>query len=226
MKLRWVIALYGAALLWPTALQGQVVKLPTKVEGQPGDFIEVKSEADGKEVRWYAPDAGLKLFPVHLLKDTKTAVVIATKPGSYRLVAWTAKGDIPSAEAVCIVVVGGAPVPPDPPPVNDPLLEPVQAAYNADPSATKVEDKVALAAIYRATIPALTDVGTAEMLFKLIKGATELRIEGRLKPIRSLFGAELEKVLPTDPIAVLTTTQKAEAARQLNRFAAVLEGVK
>ncbi len=118
------------------------------------------------------------------------------------------------------------PKPPDPPTPVDPIAASVQAAFTADVSTTKVADKASLAAVYRAVAESLGDVRTAGDLFAVVKGATEARIAGRLKPVRSLFGAELEKVLPNDPAAVLTVAQKADAAKQLNRFAVVLGGVK
>lgn len=104
-------------LLWPAMLWGQAIKLPATVSGDPGAFIRVPSETAEKEVRWYAVDRGLQLFPVELLKDSKTAVVIANAKGRYRIIAWTAKGDIPSLHAECTVIIGDAPpVPPGPDP--------------------------------------------------------------------------------------------------------------
>lgn len=107
------------ALLLACGGWSQTVKLPAEVKAEPGAFVKVPAELPdgGKEVRWYSPDKGLQVFPVELLKDSKTAVVIANAPGRYRLVAWTAKGDVPSDPAVCVVIVGDVPpVPPDPGP--------------------------------------------------------------------------------------------------------------
>lgn len=107
-------------LLLASGVWGQQVKLPAEARGEVGSFIKVPADTEGKEVRWYSPDKGLQVFPVELLKDSKTAVVTATTPGRYRLVAWTAKGDVPSDPAICVVIVGDAPpippVPPDPGP--------------------------------------------------------------------------------------------------------------
>jgi hypothetical protein len=83
-----------------------------------------------------------------------------------------------------------------------------------------------LAAVYLAVVEQVNTLGTAGMLFDVIRKSTDSRIDGRLKPIRSVFGGELEKVLPNDPAAVLTAEQKGQAAIQLKRFAAVLGAVK
>ena len=101
--------------------QGQTLTLPAEVRGNPGEFVTVPATTDGKSVQWLTMDAGLNVFPVTLLKDSKTAVVTSTVKGRYRLLAYTAKGDMPSAPAICVVVIGEAPpVPPGPGPKPDP----------------------------------------------------------------------------------------------------------
>jgi hypothetical protein len=113
---RYTVGLLTLVLL-ACPLWAQAIKLPAEAKGEPGAFVKIPSETDGKEVRWYSPDKGLQVFPVELLRDSKTAVVTATAPGRYRLIAWTAKGDAPSDPAVCVVIIGDAPpVPPDPGP--------------------------------------------------------------------------------------------------------------
>lgn len=107
-------------LLLALPLWGQSIKLPAEAKGEPGAFVKIPADTDGKEVRWYSPDKGLQVFPVELLKDSKTAVVTANAPGRYRLIAWTAKGDVPSDPAICVVVIGDAPPDPGPNPPKPP----------------------------------------------------------------------------------------------------------
>lgn len=117
-------SLFSIALwlvLAPPVFAQTLIRLPTEVRGQVGNFVVVPSETQGKEVRWKAIDQGLNVFPVHLLKDSKTCIVVAQAPGRYRLIAWTAQGDIPSEAAECLIVVGNPPDPgPTPPPGPDP----------------------------------------------------------------------------------------------------------
>jgi hypothetical protein len=112
-------------ILWLLFLAGAccgaepLLTLPASVSGDPGDYIMVPATTACKEVRWYAVDKGLKVFPVQLLKDSKTAVV-SGPAGSYRLMAYTARGDLPSDPAICTVVIGTpgptpGPTPPAPP---------------------------------------------------------------------------------------------------------------
>lgn len=102
------------------------LSLPKEVTTEPGAFAVIPATTSGKTVTWKSIDAGLNLFPAALLKDTKTAVVIASKPGRYRLLAVTAAGDEVSEIAETVVVVGNAPPVPVPPDdgKTDPTPEP------------------------------------------------------------------------------------------------------
>lgn len=109
-----VLLLAGSLPAWAV---DPAVKLPAEVRGEVGAFVRVPADSTGKEVRWFAADKGLNVFPVELLRDSRTAVVTAQAPGRYRLVAYTALADVPSLPAECVVVVGEAPpVPPGPTP--------------------------------------------------------------------------------------------------------------
>lgn len=118
------LSLASAALLtvggmsaWPLiAPAGPSLTLPAEVYGVAGQPIRVPATTNGKVVRWYAPDAGLAIYPPEMARDTRTAVVWAAN-GRYRLVAWTAKGGTATEAAVCWILVGEVPpVPPGPVP--------------------------------------------------------------------------------------------------------------
>jgi hypothetical protein len=116
-------------------IQGQQIKLPLVIKGKPGEFIRVPAVTDGVNVGWYSVTPGLNIFPVDLLKDSKTAVVTAIAPGKYKLIAYTALNNnvtVPPAE--CIVEIGdGLPIPPDPvnPPDPKPQTEEVKLLKTA-----------------------------------------------------------------------------------------------
>lgn len=94
----------------------QSVKLPDKVTGQPGQFIQIPAATDCAVVKWFTVDKGLNVFPVQLLKDTKTAVV-SGPVGTYRLYAYAAKGDVASDPVLCTIIIGTPdPTPPSPGP--------------------------------------------------------------------------------------------------------------
>lgn len=96
-------------------LLGQL-NFPPKVSGEVGQFIAVQpTMCSGLEVQYFALDS-ISVFPANLLSDKKATVVVATRPGKYRLVAWTAVDGKPTPGVVVTVEVGGSPVPPEPQP--------------------------------------------------------------------------------------------------------------
>lgn len=108
-SLGFLLLLTATAIAAPPALE-----VPKEAAGEPSAFIRIEAKTSGRNVRWVALDPGLNLFPIDLLRDSKTAVVTSAKPGRYRLLAVTAMNDEVSEPAVCTVVVGEAP--PVPPP--------------------------------------------------------------------------------------------------------------
>jgi hypothetical protein len=125
--------------------QEPVVKLPAAVKGEVGDYIVVKAETDSPVVKWKVLSTNLKMFPMELLKDTKTAVFHSTQPGKYRVMAWTAKGDVPSDAAECsieVLATGPLPPPPPPPPPPGPPNPPPPPPGPTDPFAQRIADAV------------------------------------------------------------------------------------
>jgi hypothetical protein len=199
--------------------------------------VRVRGVPAGTAVIWFvSPEsAGVK---TRVVKSEK-AFLLAGPPGDYTVRAWLVKGEDSTELKKPVRLTGGAPAPPKPVPPGpgpapapvpevDPLLTPAQIAYTADPSAAKAADKAALAAVFRvlADATAAPEVKTAGNLFDLVHGAIEARIDGRLKTVRTVLGAELAKVLPAQNGAALTQQNRDDAAKQLRRFATVLEGVK
>lgn len=218
----------------PAASAPPSLEIPKEV-APSGQYLIVLPKTDAVSVTYIGLD-GIEPVPPILLSDKRAFVLDCYgKPaGRYRFAAVAAGKDGEQVRVDFVAVIGTPPVPPGPipppkpvpPDPPDPLATSVQAAFTTDTSATKLADARALAAVYRAVAEVLGDVKTAGELFTVLKGATEARISGRLKSIRPLFGGELGKVLPAEATAVLTAEQKAAAAKQLNRFAAVLEALK
>ncbi len=105
---------------------GQSVKIPAAVSTDPGTPVPLIADADGKGVTWMTPDKGLTVIDGGFFGgDSKRAMVFGSVPGVYRLWAITAKGDVPSPIAECLVTIRGnvppvPPVPPGPGPTPDP----------------------------------------------------------------------------------------------------------
>lgn len=159
------------------------------------------------------------------------AVFSATRPGTYRVIA-VAEGKL----VRYAVSVGGdppGPMPPKPPsPPDDPLVRRLQAAYDADGSATKSADLKQLIALYleAAEFARKSDCATAADLFGAVSAAAAALlpdVDGvrRLAGVRKVIGTELVNVLPTDPAAPLTAEVRAAAVGAFAKYAAALGGV-
>ena len=227
-------------LTFTSSIYGQTVKLPAEIKGDVGSFVRVAAETDGSQVRWLALDQGLSAFPSDLLKDTKTTVVVAQRPGRYRLAAWTAKGDVPSDAAVTTIVIGdvppGPPTPPVPPPTpptppipEDPLFLKLQAAYKLETSVTKVEELRKLAALYRQAAVITSDTGltTWGQLYDVMRSAAAtLGVSGKLPNIQQAIGMDLTSSLPTERSKVLDAAGREKAAVKFKHMAMLLEALK
>jgi len=96
-------------------LQIPTVDLPAKVTGQIGAFITIPAKTEAKSVKWVSVDKGLNIFPVDLLKDSKTLIVTAQSEGAYRVFAYVGDAFGPSEPAFTTVLIGENP---EPIPVN------------------------------------------------------------------------------------------------------------
>lgn len=100
------------------------VTVPAEVKGDVANFVTVKATAtDAKVVKFLALDPGLSVFPASLLADQTATVVVASRPGKYRLLAYAGNADGPSDPVITTVVISG-PLPPGPGPGPDPVDPP------------------------------------------------------------------------------------------------------
>lgn len=222
-----------AVLLFAAAIAAAAppeVKLPAEAKGQPGAFVVVRAETAGKAVRWYAPDPGLSLFPSDLLADRKVAIVVGSKPGRYRLVAWTAAGDEPSEPAICVIQIGDPPPPGPTPPVppDDPLAVDLARLYAADTTPDKAKHLGSLVELYRqaGTLTADTGLKTLGDLLAILRSASaSLLPPEALLPLRKRIAEHCSADLGTDAGAELTTAMRQKAATCFGHTRTALEGI-
>lgn len=221
------------ALLCPVALEASPsITIPDRVRGEAGEFVRVAATTEGKNVRWIALTPGLAVFPADLLRDSRTTVVVALRPGAYRLLAITAVADELSEPAVCVVEIAGAPTPPgpDPPrppePPADPLAQALVRLYAADGDAKKSDHARALAAFYRqaARSADARELRTAGELFQVLRKASAAMVpDDALPTLRRRIAEELRTILPTRADAALTDAHRAAARDLFLRLGAILE---
>ncbi len=212
---------------------GQKITLPDQVKGEVGDFLKIDATTDGTIVKWYCGDPNLSIFPSELLKVSTTTVVIAKKPGTYKLIGYTAKGDVPSDYAVCNIVIGGpAPVPPGPTPVppgptpppvppnptpDDAFTKSLLAAYQIDPDPEKKTLTPKLAQLYSVTATAISSgqqtYTTWGQLFDVMtQTARTVGVSGRIKTIQGIIQQELNSTLPRSKDAPFTSQADKDLA--------------
>ena len=220
------VLLLASSLAWAVDLT-----VPDKVQGDVGTFIKVPATTTGTQVRWVALDRGLNVFPVELLKDSKTAVVTSNAAGTYRLLAYTSDKDGPSDPAICNVTVGDPvpPTPPTPPPPTDPLTVALQAAYTADRDADRAKSLTFLQGAYKSMAvlaASRTDLTTNGAFVDWMKSIVEAPVVGlpttKLVSLRNAIKAELSNAWG----ATAAPLTAAAASAELAKIAAALAGVR
>jgi hypothetical protein len=180
-------------LLFLVFLQIPTIELPARVSGQPGAFISVPAKTESKLVKWVSIDKGLNIFPVDLLKDSKTLVVTSQIQGVYRLFAYVGNEFGPSEPAFTSVLIGDEPAPA--PPVN-PDSDIKAAAAKEDKEQVKwlsmFYDELAKEC-QKNDYEFLTDV------FKAAKATINKQfMENELANLRDVIGKRLNERLPKD----------------------------
>ena len=213
---------------------GQQITLPPEVKGKPGSFITIPATTDGSIVQWVALDAGLELFPAELLASTRTAVVIAQVEGTYRLLAYTAKGDTPSQPTICRVIVkqtepNPTPPAPEPEPEANSLQKRLQTLYGADVSADKAKHKAALVGVYKELVNATAspEITTYGQLYQVSQRASEKVIpKNALLPVRTEIARYLDDKLPNETKSELTLEERTKCAKEFGVVAKALEALR
>lgn len=123
LKASWAMAILLVVQSWASA-QVPTITAPAEITGEVSAFVIVKAET--KNANWvrYVPlDPGLSVFPSDLLADRTVTVVVASKAGRYRVLAYTGN-DEGGAQAIVTLVIGKVETPGKEPPKTDPPIEP------------------------------------------------------------------------------------------------------
>ncbi len=237
---RWLCALFWWPLLTTTAL-GDDIGVPAQVQGNPGEFIVVTATTKGDTVRWHCATPGLSMIPPRLLSDSKSVVVMAAQPGTYKLIAWTAVNNQPSECAVCLVAIGTPPVPPAPtppapptPPGPTPPTELMQALTDALTKDGKTSANLDACKKVAAVARILADKGKNDTGLKTAGDVYTLwsqSVKNIVQPTditqtRLAIGAYLNSKLPTSLTAALDASTRQQLYDEFSRVAAALEVLK
>jgi hypothetical protein len=184
-------------------LQIPTVDLPLKVTGQIGAFITIPARTEAKSVKWVSIDKGLNIFPVELLKDSKTLIVTAQSEGSYRVFAYAGNEFGASDPAFTTVLIGENP---EPIPVNPTDSDITKAASKED------KEKVKWLSMFYSQLS--TDIQKPEYetlgsVFKTAKSMMDAKFQpDELVLLRIVIGKRLNEKLPKDAELKLTQDVK------------------
>jgi hypothetical protein len=208
-------------LLFLVFLQIPTIELPAKISGQPGAFISVPAKTEAKVVKWVSIDKGLNIFPVDLLKDSKTLVVTSQIQGVYRLLAYAGNEFGPSDPSFTSVVIGDepSPVPPTPPvnPDND-----IRAA-----AAKEDKDQVKWLSMFYEELAKECQKNDYEFLTDVFKAAkatiNKQFMENELSNLRDVIGKRLNQRLPKDGTLKLDQKLRDLLTNEFNQIAKELK---
>lgn len=202
----------------------QDLKVPAEIRGDAGSFVVISAETQGKQVKFYAMDLGLAVLPSELLSSQKSTIVVAVKPGRYRILCYTAVGDIPSEPAICTLVIGGSAPPPGPFVPVDPLIDALSGIYGGLQEVSKQADALALAGVYRAGAALAETSQTVGTLYSELRAIGGKTLKGdAIRPIRDRIAVETIRVIGDNPAAQISAQLAASARAHFLRAAHALE---
>jgi len=195
-----------------------------------GDWIVLRAETEGRIVRWKSLDRGLRIAPAELaLRDPKATLATASRPGKYRVICVTAKGDVPSEIVEFSVTVEADAPPPEPKPPEpvDSLARKLRESLQSDPgdSAKKREYVQALAGFYAAMAKhvetnQVTTIG--DLLSDYRNAIPAVLSDGAIPTVRKICGDEVAAIAGSDPERKIDSPLKSKLVDLFTRLASVL----
>lgn len=109
------------------------------IKSKPAQFVTISTSLSGDIVKYVTLDAGLSVFPSELLADKKKTVVVAAKNGVYKILAYTAKDNVPSDPVIINLIISDNDNPPD---INifDEYVVKFKRLYDLETSLNKQKD--------------------------------------------------------------------------------------
>ena len=227
------------SLLLPLFLafsQQHELLLPDTVKADVGAFVPITAITKGEVVRFVSLDPGLNVFPSNLLSDKKSTVVLATKNGKYRVLAYTSINNVATAPAFTTVIIGNnpdpnpnppTPIPPDPN-VKDPFAESLRGIYGGLQEKDKADSAKNLTHVYELAVLECDNpqYKTLGQLYATVRNLSFQNIKAdKLNTLREAIANELDSVLGTDPNAPFDENLKNKCKTQFTRMQKILGGL-
>jgi len=199
-------------------LQIPTIELPARITGQIGAFVTIPAKTESKSVKWVSIDKGLNIFPVDLLKDSKTLIVTAQSEGAYRVFAYVGDAFGPSDPAFTTVLIGENP---EPIPVNPIDSDITKAASKEN------KDSVKWLSMFYEELAKECQKNDYEFLTDVFKTAkaniNKQFMENELANLRDVIGKRLNQNLPKDASLKLDQKLRDLLSKEFNQIAKELK---
>lgn len=218
-----------AERLFRKSLRGDepYITFPSIVKAKPGRLIKIQVTTNCKVIKWFSASEESDLIP----SDSGLwAIFCATKPGVYRLFAYSAVGDVPTDPQLCNVVVEGD-LPPEPQPTPEPeavnkLLQDLKPVYAADNSENKAFYATALADVFKKMSEASKDKSliTIKDVYEYGKRMSLKTIpDEAITSVRDVVAEYLNKRIPTETSRELTSDVRLKCEKEFLFVSKTLE---
>ena len=181
-------------------------------------------------------------FPSNLLTDRKTTVVVASKAGKYRVLAYTAIDNKPSSPAITTLIVGNpgpdplpptppGPMPPNPVPPTPPdqqFNEAVQSMFGGLQEQDKSASVKKLINIYSFALKEVDNPNykTQGDLFAAVKTFSNRNLQsGKIDSIREMCADKSDAEIGTDSNTSLTPEVRTKIKANFNKILTALGGI-
>ena len=215
----------NSTLLIAGLMLGQSIEMPATQRGGVGEIVTVRPKlVAGGKVVFFPLDAGLSIFPAEKLVDPTELVFVASTPGKYRILAYTAKGDQPSQPSICTVEITLAkPIAPDDDIAKDSLYSALAGILGGLQEPDQKANLAKIAGMYSEAAkiaPKAKTLGEWNIALRGLSNAAGLGQS--LLTVRQRVASELAETLGTNPAAAMDGELGARCAAQANRTARVL----
>ena len=237
-KLNWVLGgalaltlvVFGGLVVWHlhSADSDPTVSLPSTANVAPGKFLKLSAQTNCGSVKWFS-SCGAENF---IQLGAKDIIFVSPTQGTFRVVAYGAKGNKASDPAICDITVGSTPgpnPPPNPPPAPpDAFTQSLITAYAADTAADKAVKLIQLQSLwtkFATTTVNDSTITTVGQMLSVLHDAAQGMLGDSLKGVRDTISKELNGKLPTKADQVLDATSRQTMATQFQRVADDLKSV-
>lgn len=205
------------------------IEVADTVKAKPGRLLKISATTNCKTIKWFSASEDADLIAS---ESGLWAIFCASKPGSYRVFLYSAKGDDPTDPKLCTVLVEGekpTPTPPQPDPLPEPanvLEQQLKPLYAADGSKDKQSNTAMLADVYFKMAIAAKDekILTVKDLYEYGRRLSLQTIPTEaINPIRDTVGSYLDKKLPLDTQQQLTAESRSLCSSEFSFVSTTLQ---